>query len=275
MKTLEPKKVEPKEIPLWFKESLSLITRRSLLFTSSIVTFFIILFFTIHAFATLAEQLPPLLLLPLFLLFVAFVLHFFFSDFLLLAFSSDSSRKININERAQALLSEQKSFLKMTFMAFMVGSTFWLISLAMNVERDLLSACIGVIERMIFEKEMPLFFMLKLIATMLYFMLLAMFLLRTLFCIPLMLFHELPYNKASALSHRAIILNFRTMCIALILWAVLLLGAMAVANPLAFVLLPLLPVFIFVSYRNIFLGQAENTPATALTTTLATSTSGG
>ncbi len=275
MKTLEPKKVDTKDIPLWFKESLSLITRRSPLFISSILTFFVILFFTIRAFATLAEQTPPLLVLPLFLLFVAFVLHFFFSDLLLLAFSSDNSRKINISERVQALIPEQKSFLKMTLMAFLVGSTFWLISLAMNVDKDLLSACISVVDRMLFEKDMPLFFMLKLLATMLYFMLMAMFLLRTIFCIPLMLFHELPYAEASALSHRAIIINFQTMCTSLVLWAILLLGAMAVANILALILFPLLPVFVFVCYRNIFLGQTENTPATALTAELTTSTSQG
>ncbi len=275
MKTLEPKKVDTKDIPFWFKESLSLITRRFSLFAATILTFFVILFFSIRAFATLAEQTPPLLLLPLFLLFVAFVLHFFFSDFLLLAFSSDNSRKINVSERVLALLPEQKSFMKMTFMAFLVGSTFWLVSLSMNVDRDLLSACVSVIDRMIFEKEMPLFFMLKLIATMLYFMLLAMFLLRTLFCIPLMLFHELPYPEARVLSHRAIILNFQTMCFSLISWAILLLGAMAVANLLALLLLPLLPVFVFVSYRSIFLGQTENSPAAALTAELAASASGG
>jgi len=274
MKTLEPKKVDTKDIPLWFKEAFALITRRSLLFFSSIITFFAVLFFTINAFATLAEQTPPLLLLPLFLLFVAFVLHFFFSDLLLLAFSSDNSRKINVSERAQALLPEQKSFFKMTLMAFLVGSTFWLISLSMNVDRDLLSACVSVVDRMLFEKDMPLFFMLQLLATMLYFMLLAMFLLRTIFCIPLMLFHELPFAEASALSHRAIIINFQTMCTALVLWAILLLGTMAAANLLALVLFPLLPVFVFVCYRSIFLGQAENSPAIALTSELATSSSG-
>ncbi len=275
MKTLEPQRVGIKEIPLWFKESFSLITRRAPLFFTSVATFFIILFFTIRASATLAEQLPPLLLLPLFLLFVAFVLHFFFSDLLLLAFASDHSRKITLSERAQALLPEQKSFLKMTLMAFLVGSGFWLISLSMNVDRDLLSAAISVVDRILFEQETPLFFMLKLLATMLYFMLLAMFLLRTLFCIPLMLFHELPYAEAKALSHRAIIINFQPMCTALVLWAILLLGTMAAANILAFILFPLLPVFVFVSYRNIFLGQTENSPATALTTELATSTTHG
>ncbi|HED39830.1 MAG TPA: hypothetical protein ENJ13_05325 [Chromatiales bacterium] len=274
MKTLEPKKVDIKEIPLWFKESFSLIARRFPLFIASISTFFIILFFTIRAFATLAEQTHPLVLLPLFLLFVAFVMHLFFSDFLLLAFSSDNSRKISISERAHALIPEQKSFLKMTLMAFLVGSGFWLISLSMHLDRDLLSACIGVVERMLFEKEMPLFFMLQLLATMLYFMLLAMFLLRTIFCIPLMLFHELPYAEAKALSHRAIIINFQTMCTALVLWAILLLGTMAVANILVFVLFPLLPVYIFVCYRSIFLGQVENSPARTVNAELAASTPG-
>ncbi len=269
MKTLEPKKVDAKDIPLWFKESFSLLMRRAPLFITSIAAFFVILFFT------LAEQTPPLILLPLFLLFVAFVMHFFFSDLLLLAFSSDNSRKITLSERAHALAPEQKSFLKMTFMAFLVGSTFWLISLSMDVDKDLLSACLSVVDRLLFEKEMPLFFMLKLLATMLYFMLLAMFLLRTLFCIPLMLFHELPYAEARALSHQAIIINFQTMCAALVLWAILLLGTMAAANILAFILFPLFPVFVFVCYRNIFLGQAENTPATAISAELATSTSGG
>lgn len=275
MKTLEPKKVDTKDIPLWFRESFSLMTRRAPLFISSILAFFVILFFTIRAFANIAETTHPLVMLPLFLLFVAFVLHFFFSDLLLLAYSSDGSRKITVSERAQVLLSEQKSFLKMTVMAFMVGSTFWLISLSMNVDKDLLSACLSVVERMLFEKDMPLFFMLKLVATMLYFMLLAMFLLRSLFCIPLMLFHELPYTEACALSQRAIIINFQTMCTALLLWAILLLGTMAVANPLAVVLLPLLPVFLFVCYRSIFLGQTENAPAKAIAEELVTSNSGG
>jgi len=275
MKALEPKKVDAKDIPLWFKESLNLITRRLPLFITSIAIFFVILFFTIQAFATLAEQTPPLILLPLFLLFVAFVMHFFFSDLLLLAFSSDNSRKITISERAHVLITEQKYFLKMTFMAFLVGSTFWLISLSMDIDKDLLSACISVVDRLLFEKEMPLFFMLKLLATMLYFMLLAMFLLRTIFCIPLMLFHELPYAEARALSHRAIIINFQTMCTTLVLWAILLLGTMAAANILALILFPLLPVFVFVCYRNIFLGQAENTPVTVTSSELAASTSSG
>ncbi|MCF6322753.1 MAG: hypothetical protein L3J89_00260 [Gammaproteobacteria bacterium] len=271
MKTLEPKKVDTKDIPLWFKESFSLLIRRAPLFITSIAAFFVILFFIIQAFATLAEQTPPLILLPLFLLFVAFSMHFFFSDLLLLAFSSDNSRKINISQRAHTLISEQKSLVKMTLMAFLVGSAFWLISLSMNVDKDLLSACISVVDRLLFEKEMPLFFMLKLLATMLYFMLLAMFLLRTIFCIPLMLFHKLPYAEARALSHRAVIINFHTMCTALILWAILLLGTMAAANILALILFPLLPVFVFVCYRNIFLGQAENTPATMINAELATS----
>ena len=275
MKTLEPKKVDTKDIPLWFKESFSLITRRAPLFLTSLLAFFAILFFSIRAFATLAETTHPLILLPLFLLFVAFVMHFFFSDLLLLAFSSDNSQKVQFSERAHALIPEQKAFLKMTLMAFLVGSTFWLLSLSMNVNKDLLSACISVVDRMLFEQDMPLFFMLKLLATMLYFMLLAMFLLRTFFCIPLMLFHELPYAEARALSHRAIIINFQTMCTVIILWAILLLGTMAVANILALILFPLLPVFVFVCYRNIFLGQAENTPATVISSELATSTSGG
>jgi len=273
MKTLEPKKVDSKEIPLWFKESFSLILRRSALFIGSILAFFAILFLAIRAFATLAEQTPPLLLLPIFLLCAAFILHIFFSDLLLLAFSSDNSRKINISDRMRSLIAEQKHFLKMTFMAFLVGAAFWLISLTMNSDRDLLSACIAVVDRMLFEKEMPLFFMLKLLATMLYFMLLAMFLLRTIFCIPLMLFHELPYAEASALSHRAIIINFHTMCTALILWALLLLGTIALANVFALLLFPLLPVFIFVCYRHIFLGQTENSPAMTITASEASPTS--
>lgn len=274
MKTLEPKKVDVKDIPLWFRESLSLISRRFVLFASSLLAFFVILFFAVRAFATVAETTHPLVMLPIFLLFVAFVLHFFFSDLLLLAFSSDNSRKITVTERAQTLMPEQKAFLKMTITAFMVGSAFWLISLSMNVDKDLLSACIGIVDRMVFEQDMPLFFMLKLVAAMLYFMLLAMLLLRTFFCIPLMLFHDLPYPEASALSHRAILINFQTMCIVLVAWALLLLGAMIAANVLALVLLPMLPAFVFVSYRSIFLGQTENSPARAISSEILTSDNG-
>ncbi len=264
MQMLEPRKVDVKDIIGWFKEAQSLLIRRVLLFFFSVFFFFLILFFSIRAFSDLAEHTPPLILLPLFLVFTSFILYLLVTDLVMSAMASDNSQKFGINERIMTLLSNQAALLQMAMMGFLVGATLWTISLSIKIEQDVISACISVVEKLILTKDMPVFFMLKLVSVLLYFMLLGMFILRNVFCIPLVVFHELSYKEAKVLSHKAIMLNFPAMSAALLLWAMLLLGAMVIANVFSILLLPLLAAFLFVAYRHIFLDQKSNSPARAL-----------
>ncbi len=264
MQMLEPRKVDVKDIIAWFKEAQSLVIRRVLLFFSGVFVFFLVLFFSIRAFANLAEHLPPLILLPLFLVFVSFILYLFFTDLIMSAMAADNSEKFSLHERIMTLLPNQGALFRMAIMGFLVGASLWVISLSMKIDQDIVTACISVVDKLVLTKDMPIFFMLKLVSVVIYFMMLGMFFLRTLFCIPLILFHELSYQEARTLSHKAIILNFHAMGTALLLWAILLLGTLVLANVLSIILLPLFAVFLFIAYRHIFLGQISNSPARAL-----------
>ena len=145
----------------------------------------------------------------------------------------------------------------MAFIGIAIGLCYWLASILMNPEKNVLTSSEQIIA--LLSKDSTLFYYLfKIGAVFLYFIVLVMFTLRTFFCVPLILFHELSYAEAQALSHRAIMKNIKVMSLVLMMWVIIFMLAMSVAPVLAVVFLPLFAAFNYVSYRHIFLRQGTN-----------------
>lgn len=262
MKSLEPRRVDIPQALHWFSLSFQLIKRRLFAFASIEVIFFIILLFAIEASASIAPFTPSVLLLTGLFIFVALVLYFALADMVMMSFSADKSHKLRLSEHLYSLLHSQGTLFRMAILALFIGAFYWVISLTMAPDKSVLTGCEALVTSMLEESGLlAVLFEFKLAAAFLYFALLATFSLRIFFSVPLVLFHELDYKAAQALSHKAILLNIVPMSMVLLAWSILLLGSMLLAPPLALLFLPLLGVFTYVAYRSIFLGVEENSTA--------------
>jgi len=264
MKTLEPRRVEVSETYIWLKEALELISRRLILFVSSVALFIALIYVAIRAFTTIAPTLPAAVSLSIFLIYCSFMLFVVLTDMIVLAFLSDNSSPADIGERLRAIMPEQKKLFLLSFRALLVGAGIWVFFLTVNPNKDFFDTCEQVMSRMMLDKDNPLFFIFQLMATVLYFLVLSLISLRTFFSIPLVIFHDLDYKEAKSLSHRAIMINMQAMTMAMITWIMLFVVAITAVNVLSLILFPLFGAYIYVSYRHIFIGQLENDPAKAV-----------
>lgn len=259
MKTLEPRRVELMHPLNWFKQSALLIKRRWPAFLLIETIFFALMFFAMTAGSTVAESTPAVLLLSVLFGFVACVLCFAFGDLVVMSFSADNSRAVSFSEQIFALLRCQRSLFKMALLTLFIGAFYWVVTLTVSPDKSVLAGCEALVDRLMAAAGMPILMLeMKLAAAFLYFSVLATFSLRIFFSIPLMLLHELNYAQAQALSHRAILMNIHPMNLSLISWSVLLLFAMVAVPWLSLMLLPLLGVYMYVAYREVFLGIEEN-----------------
>jgi len=257
MQTMEPQQVELKDIKAWLLQALELIHRKIAAFLLSVVLYFVSLFFCSQALTSITSFGAPIFLLLTFLIFSAFIFYFILAELVMVSHCSDHSQSINPGALIHNFLPSQKVFLKMALFGITIGLAYWCASIALNPEKDILS----ISEQIIFllSKDSTLvFYLLKIGAVFLYFILLVMFTLRTFFSIPLILFHDLNYAEAQALSHRAIMKNIKVMSIVLMMWVVVFMLSMSLMPVFAVVLLPLFAAFNYVSYRHIFLGQGLN-----------------
>lgn len=261
MKTLEPRQVSPAETLIWLKEAFELISRRLLVFVFSVVIFIVLIYLAIRAFVTVIPHLPSTVSLSFFLIYFAFILFVVLADMVVLAFLSDRSQPASPGQRIQALMPEQKTLLRLSFMALLVGATIWIGFLSVNPQKDFAQSCDVLIGMLMTDKDNPLLFIFQVTAAVLYFLVLALVGLRTFFSIPLVIFHDLSYREAQYLSQKAIYLNIRAMSFALVMWIILFMVAMSAVNVLSLILFPLFAAYIYVSYRHIFIGQLENDKA--------------
>ena len=264
MKTIEPRRVQISDTFVWVKEALELISRRFPAFLLSIALFILPVYASVAAVSSFARLVPAPAAVAILLVFCSFILLFIMADMVVVAFLSDNSRSAKLSERMSALLPEQKILFKLSFMAFLVGSSIWVVSLTINPNKDFFVACQQVVDMMMAEKDMPVLFVTKLTAGILYFLVIALYGLRTFFSLPLVIFHQMEYKEAKALSHRALYINIQPMSVALAMWVILFMLSLTVLSILALVLFPLFAAFIYVSYRHIFMGQLENEPGRAV-----------
>ncbi|MDH5300745.1 MAG: hypothetical protein OEW58_05215 [Gammaproteobacteria bacterium] len=259
MKTLEPHHVELMHPLNWFKQSWMLIRRRWLAFLTTELVFFLSVFFALSAGTSVAELTPSVVLLSVLFLFVACVLCFVFGDLVVLAYSADNSQTVTFTGHIFALLRCQRSLFKMALLTLFIGAFYWVVTLTVAPDKSVLAGCNELAARLAEAAGLSAVQLeMKLAAAFLYFSVLATFSLRIFFAIPLMMFHELSYAEAQALSHRATLMNIHPMSVVLLSWSILLLGALAALPWLSLALLPLLGVYMYVAYREVFLGIEEN-----------------
>ena len=258
MKSLEPRQVEIGQVLSWYSEAFKLLKRRVSAFLTLEFIFILFVFFAAEASASIAEFTPSVLLLSVFFIFVAFVLYFFIADAVVMSFSADNSHPVRVTDHIYTLLQSQGTLLKMAVLALFIGSFYWVVPLTISPEKSVLQASEAVIGMLLDESSFPIMFELNVTATFLYFTLLATFILRIFFSIPLALFHELNYKEAQALSHKALFINIVPMSVVLMSWVIVLLFSMKLMPLLALFFLPLFASFTYVAYRSIFLGVDEN-----------------
>jgi len=257
MQTMEPQRVESKDISLWLKQAYFLINRRVLAYFLSVSLFFVSLFFCSQALASASAIGAPILLLVVFLIFTAFLFYFTLAELVMVSFSSDHSHSINPSAIIHAFLPNQKVFLKMTVFGVVIGISYCFASVLLNPGKDVYAISEQILTLLTKDSTL-IFYLFKTGAVFLCFILLVMFTLRTFFCVPLILFHDMNYAEAQALSHRAIMKNIKVMSIVLMMWVTVFVISVNVAPALAIVFLPLFSAFNYVSYRHIFLGQGTN-----------------
>ncbi len=254
---MEPQMVEPKDITRWLKQAYDLMNRRILAYLLSVSLFFICLFFCSQALVSASIMAAPILLLVVFLIFTAFLFYFTLAELVMVSFSSDHSHSINPSAIIHTFLPNQKVFFKMTVFGVVIGISYWFASVLLNPGKDVYTISEQIITLLTKDSTL-IFYLLKMGAVFLCFILLVMFTLRTFFCVPLILFHDMNYSEAQTLSHRAIMKNMRVMSIVLMMWVTVFIIAINVVPALAIVFLPLFSAFNYVSYRHIFLGQGTN-----------------
>ncbi|MDH5377548.1 MAG: hypothetical protein OEX00_04420, partial [Gammaproteobacteria bacterium] len=264
MATLEPRRVAPQDIVSWVKESVSLLFRRVPLYLSFVLLFFLLHYLGIKAVEPIAPYVSPVLVLAILFTYLAVVFVFVIAGLILVAYSADHSRRYKFSEYIHGLLAGQTSLMKIAIFALFIGSFYWVISYTINPNKDLMTYCEKLVTIMLAQSSLPIEIETRITAAFLYFCLLATFSLRIFYSFPLILFHEANYNHAQALTHRAILINIVPMTVVILMWSMVLLGTMLGVSFLSVLLLPVFANFIYVSYRHIFLGVAQNLPARAL-----------
>lgn len=264
MQVIQPRRVELNSVGEWMRESIRLIGRRPLGFLGAMVAFFLASYAALRAVLSLADVASGMWLLAIFLPFCSVVLVYALAEFVMISHHSDHSERASASGDAHALLRYQKPFVRFALLAFLIGATLWVVGIGVDPARNFAHDCQVLADRMVFEQDAPAAILAQLGAGMLYFLLLAMFSLRTFFSIPLMIFHDVEYGVAQALSQKAIIINMMPMSVALFSWAGLFLIAMLKAPFFAVILLPVFGAFVYVCYRHVFLGVAESQTAKAL-----------
>lgn len=257
MHYLEPHRVETKDLLSWFKESFELIGRRWLTYIISVLLFFLIVYFAGHSVNSFGEQGSPIVLVSILVFFTAFIFFFVLSNLVLLSHWSDQSQSYSIHSLFEAFLPSQKIFFKMAVITVCSGLFFWYLSILLHPEKNLLSSSISIIH-MLDNRASSLQFVLSTSAIFLYFSLLMMFISRTFFSVPLILFHQLNYLEAQHLSKMAFMKNFKVMINVLAIWVCIFLLSIKLAPVLAVLFLPLFGAFMYVSFRQIFWGQEYN-----------------
>jgi len=266
MDVLQPRRVELKSVGSWMRESVKLIGRRPLGFLAALLAFFFASYAALRAAMSISDVASGVWLLAAFLPFCSVVLVYVLAELVMVAHHSDHSERVSASADASLLFRSQKSFVKLALLAFLIGAGLWMLGVSLNPGRTetFVQACQALADRMAFEQDAPAGVLTQICAGMLYFLLLSMFSLRTFFSIPLMLFHDVEYSVAKALSQKAILLNMLPMSVSLFTWAALFLLAMAKTPFLAIFLLPIFGAFVYVCYRHIFLGIAESKAAKPL-----------
>lgn len=257
MQYLEPQCVDTKDILKWFKQSLELISRRWLAYISSVSVFFLIVYFAAQSIVSLGELGSPIALVSILVIFSAFIFFFILSNLVLLAYWSDHSQGFSLNSLFNSFLPSQKVFFKMAIVAVSSGFFFWYVSILLHPEKNLLSSSLDILQ-MLDNNHSSIQFVFSEGAVFLYFSLIVMFIFRTLFSVPLILFHHLNYQDAQHLSQKALMKNVKVVSHILLIWVCLFLAAIKIAPVLAALLLPIFGTFLYVSFRHIFWKQGCN-----------------
>jgi len=259
---LEPIRVDAKDIKRWIFQSFDLINRRWLAYLLFVGFFFSTLYASTLALNTVKDVGPPIVLLLLFLVVSAFLFYFSIAGLVMISHSSDHSRKISLATIVQTFLPSQKIFLKMSVIAIGFGLFYWYISILMNPGSSIAASSESIVN-ILGQDETLLFYLFKTAAVFSYFLLLVLFTLRIFFSVPLILFHDLNYQEAQALSQKAIFLNMKVMMQVLLIWIMAFLVTMKITPVLSLLLIPLFAGFVYVAYRQIFLQVGDNQKAFA------------
>lgn len=258
MATLQPRKVEIRDVVHWWKAAFELVNRRIAFYFFVVAAYCFFAYFGMQAIVSITFYLPLLSLSLVYLFYAAFLLYFALACFVVLAHCADKSLYLSLSRLIGVLMPEQKTLLKMAAMALLVGTAIWALSLSLDPQRGLIAGGEAVVEKMVASQDDPFQYIFQITAAMLYFLLLSLYALRIFFSIPLVVFHELSYREAKQMSQRAIIVNIAPMSLVLVTWAILFLVALRASPILAIALFPLLGSFIYVGYRHVFIGDMEN-----------------
>ncbi len=262
MQCLDPQTVETKDALAWLKQSFALITRRYCAYISLVTFIFIVLFLASQSINTLmmaglAEYASSIVTVFALLVFSAFTFYFIFSNLILLSFWSDQSERFSLHSLLRIVLPNQKTIFKMALLAIITGLLFWCITLLFHPDKNLLTTTSGILQ-MLASSDSAIRFIFSESAVFLYFLLVASLFFRTLFSLPLILFHQLSYHEARALSQKAIQKNLRVLGNVMLIWIVVLLLVIKMAPVLAVLLIPLFSTYLYVAFRHIFWGQGCN-----------------
>jgi len=260
MQCLEPQRVSSKDMINWFKQSFELINRRIIANVSAVGIFFLILFFSSQAMLASEALMTPVFLLFLFLVFTGFIFYLTLAGLVVISYCSDNSQTIHFSEIIHSFIPSQKMLLKLAIIAVSVGVCFWYISIMMNPGSSVLQSSENLIGSL-GNDQIVFSYLLKTGTVFLFYVLLAMLALRSIFSLPLILFHGLSYDEAQSLSHKGMIKNIFVMTNVLGFWALCVLAASMLAPFLIFLLLPLFSCFIYVAYRQVYLGEGLNEKA--------------
>ena len=261
MRTLEPRRIKSADVMVWLWESIGLLWRRPLLNLSIVTLFFLLEFFGLQAIAPIASLGSPVIVLAILFIYLSFALISIMMLLVLGAAAADHSRPLRFSQYIMELIRQQKNIFRVALLALFVGSFFWIFSCAISPDRDFYAVCDTLVNQIVSQIDFPIGMELLITSGLLYFLFLALFFLRTVFSLPLFLFHELDYDHAQRLSHKAIIINLAPMTVVLFSGILLLLIAMKLMSAMSIFLLPMMASFIYVSYRHIFLGVTDNLPA--------------
>lgn len=264
MKTLEPRQIHVSDVANWFMLALGLFMRRPLLFISSLVAYFLVAYFATKATSSLGDYVSSTLLFSGFVVVFAVIFFLVLTAFTLQAEAADNSNPSGFGVLLESIIPSQTAIFRMALMAMFVGAFYWVLSLNMSREHNIVTSTARVIDVMLAQKGLPFVFECQLAATFLYFLFLALFSLRLFFAIPLTTLHGLDYQHAQSLSHKAIMMNIQPMSVVLLLWSMILMVVMLLAPLLSTVLFPCFGIYLYVAYRQVFLGFGENSPAKAV-----------
>jgi hypothetical protein len=264
MRTLEPKRVEHRDVIDWFSVALQLIWRRKLAYLAVTLVFFGVVMLTIRSFASIAPQLPAVVGVAGFLIFCAVALAIALSSLIMLSHQADHSQPVNVSAQLATLAPAQKDLIRMALLVFFVGAFYWIAYLSLSAKGNILLYCEELMNSFTGQHGLPLELSFHLGAGFLYFMLLVLISMRHYFSLPLIFFHDLDYHAAQQLGQRAIVMNIRPITTMLISWIVVLALAFKLLPWLSLLLLPLMGAYSYVAYRHIFHGEKENTAAQAI-----------